>query len=212
MYLVPLKTAIVEALRATFDVDYPQADFQKIQIGIEYPATQTEYPGLWVNYEDTDEVQIAGIGHKEFIAKTGNVYSEVTRWKFAGQISITCVAMTSLERDRLYDEVVRTFAFGRENQALSQFRDKIESNDFIAMNINFDSFQPNGDNQTQGTPWNTDEYIYEKTLSMEVIGEFVGDPSTMDLVKLSAIVVEGTPLPNQTSPWPESSVGTGGWQ
>lgn len=212
MYLVPLKTAIVEALRATFDADYPQADFQKLQVSIEYPATQAEYPGLWVNYEDTDEVQIAGIGHKEFISKPGDVYSEVTRWRFAGTISITCVAMTSLERDRLYDEVVRTFAFGRENQSLSAFRDKIETNDFIAMNVNFDNLQPYGDNQSQGTPWQTDEYIYEKSLSMEVIGEFVGDPSTMDLVKLSAVVVEGTPLPTQTSPWPESPVGSGGWQ
>lgn len=196
----------------TFDEEFPQVDFRKINIGIEYPATQAEYPGLWINYEDTDEVRIAGIKHRELIIKQNGEYGEVTRWKFTGQISITCVAMTSLERDRLYDEVVRTFAFGRETPALSQFRDKIESNDFIAMNINFDSFQPNGDNQTQGTPWNTDEYIYEKTLSMEVIGEFVGDPSTMDLVELSAIAVEGTPLPNQSAPWPESPVGTDGWQ
>lgn len=199
MYLTPLKTAIVEALTGTFNSTYPEADFRGVNVGIEYPVKQSNYPGLWINYEDTDALHVAGIGHKEYtVDSTTHNFIEVTRWRFTGTITITVVALSSLEKDRLYDEVVRTFAFGRENQAISQFRNSIEQNDLIAMNVNFDELTPSGDGAAQGTPWQTDEYIYEKSLSMDVIGEFVGDPGSQQLIPLSNVIVReyvdgGTP-------------------
>jgi hypothetical protein len=57
------------------------------------------------------------------------------------------------------------------------------------MNINFDDLQPSGDNAAQGTPWGTSEVFYEKSLSMDVIGEFIGDPLTNALVPLGDIRV-----------------------
>lgn len=192
MYLVPLKTAVVEAFRATFDsMNYPEPDFQNIVISIEYPMTESSYPGLWVTYEDTQELSIAGIAHLETINNQDGSFTEVTRWVFQGTVTVTAVALSSLERDRLYDEVVRTYAFGGQNQALSVFRTKIEENDFIGMNFNFDDMQPSGDGASPGTPWGTDEIIYEKSLSMDVRGEFVGDPKTQGLVALSKVIFEG---------------------
>lgn len=199
MYLTVLKAAITEALRATFNGTYPEADFRNIKIDIEYPMDQAAYPGLWIQYEDTANLVVAGIGHKEYLQDpvTHN-FTEVTRWRFTGTVTVTCVALTTLEKDRLYDEVVRVFAFGRENQSVSAFRDLVEQNDLVALNINFDDLKPSGDTPSPA-PWGTEDLIYEKSLSMDLIGEFVGDPSTNALVPLKNIVwkgyVDGDPVP-----------------
>jgi hypothetical protein len=175
----------VEALRHTFDHEFVEPDFRDLLVSIEYPMTQAAYPSLWVNYEDEKNIQVAGVGHHEDIVKPDGSFGRTTRWRFEGEVTITAVAMTSLERDRLYDELVRTLAFGSDRHSTAQFRAEIESNDFIAMNMNFDDLRASGDTAAQGTPWGTDDFIYEKSLSIQVQGEFIGDPETQQLVRLS---------------------------
>lgn len=206
MYLTILKTTVVEALRNTFDADYPESDFRNLNVSIEFPMNQSDYPGLWVTYEDNEQLSVAGIGHQEVVAD-GDEFREVTRWRFGGSITVTCTALSSLERDRLYDEVVRVFAFGRENVAVSAFRNTVEQNDLVAMNVNFDDLRPSGENAAQGTPWETDEIIYEKSLSMDCIGEFVGDPSTNALAPLSGVQFIGYPDGTEPLPWPSENPG-----
>jgi hypothetical protein len=202
-----LKTALVEALHATFDGAYPESDFREIKIGIEYPVDQSSYPGIWVNFDDTDELRVAGIGHTE-IATVGGVDVVVTRWRFAGTLTLTVAALSSLERDRLYDELVKVIAFARVTDSRSEFRDGIEQNDLVAMNGNFDLMRPSGDNAAPGTPWGTDEFIYEKSISIDLIGEFVSEPDSLTLVPLRQVRVKGyatgTPEPPFTG---ESTVG-----
>lgn len=205
MYLTTLKTALVEALRNTFDDDYPQPDFRRLKVSIEYPMEQTAYPGLWVTYEDNDPLTVAGIAHREYIETDPNVFQEVVRWRFGGTITVTCVALTSLQRDRLYDEMVRTFAFGRVNGSLSAFRDTVEQNDLVALNINFDDLKPSGESASMGTPWETDEIIYEKSLSMDCIGEFVGDPGSNSLVPISSVKFIAYPEGTHPQPWPSEN-------
>lgn len=212
MYLTVLKAAVVEALGATFTSTYPNVDFREVYSSIEYPADEANYPGIWVQYEDTDELSVAGINHIEtaVIPASGGIpaqYQQWTRWRFFGSVTLTMVALTSLERDRLYDEVVRMFAFAKQNPNLSPFRTKIEKNDFVAMNANFDDLRPFGDNAGPGTPWGTDEIVYEKSISFNIQGEFTGDVETMDLVPLNKIevqeYVEGRPYPT----WPDQPGG-----
>lgn len=201
MYLVVLKSAIVEALRVTFDGAYPEADFRDLNCSIEYPVAQADYPAVWVNYADTSKLVTAGIGHVEILEDDQGNDVVVTRWRFGGEISMTVVALSSLERDRLYDELVRTLAFAREEPSVSAFRERIEANDLIAMNINFDEIQPSGDQAAPGTPWETDEIIYEKTLSVDVIGEFISRPDTQALLYLSQIRVTGYPKGSPEPPF-----------
>lgn len=202
MYLVPLKTIIVEAFEQVFDADYPEPDFRPTKISIEYPIDQSAYPGLWVQYEDRDELSVAGIGHVEDIIDTTvtpNTFGQCTRWRFAGTVTITCVALASLERDRLYDEVVRAFTSARFHPALAPLRGQIEVNDLVACNANFDDLRPFGDNAAPGTPWGTEEIIYEKSISFDLIGEFASDRSTGLMVPLSKVTfmdyVDGTEEP-----------------
>lgn len=208
MYLTHLKAAVVEALRATFDGNYPDEDFRSLKVGIEYPVDQAAYPGIWVNYDDTQELTIASIGGGVEMADLDGHDVPVTRWRFGGTLSFTVTALSSLERDRLFDELVKVIGFARVKDSISEFRTVIEHNDLLAMNANFDLMRPSGDNAAPGTPWGTDEMIYEKSLSIDLIGEFVSEPDQMILVPLRQIrvmgYVQGTPEPPFTG---ESTVG-----
>lgn len=191
-YLTVLKTALVQGLRECFDGDYPEEDFRDINVSIEFPAEEQNYPGIWVNYSDTAPLVSAGIDHHEFTepGNQGHV-RQYTRWKFAGTASFTVVALSSFERDRLYDEMVRVIAFARESDQVPEFRAYIENNEFVAMNANFDEIQVGGNSAAPGTPWGTDEYIYEITLNIDVIGEFISEGSTGSLAPLALIRVIG---------------------
>lgn len=190
MYITPTKTILTEALKQTFDASYPEPDFRNVHIDIEYPIDQQDYPSIWVDYEDTQDVVKAGIAHIETVDPvTNTVRPPFTRMRFQGYISITVVAMTSLERDRLFDEVVRVVAFGNEDDILGRFRSYINNNDLIAFNINTDKIQPRGAAAAPGTPWSTDELMYERTLNLEMIGEFIPDPSTGTLVNISKLLL-----------------------
>lgn len=192
-YLVHLKTALVEAIKTTFDAAYPEPDFQNIWCSIEYPVQPQNFPGIWVDYEDNGEVHIAGINHVEFSDPVNDTYQRYTRWRFSGYAQFTVMALSSLERDRLYDEMVRVLAFGNysaDDPAINKFRSYIENNDFIAVNFDFDQIDPTGNAASPGTPWGTDEIVYERTINMELIGEFVSDGQTLALVPLSKVVFD----------------------
>jgi hypothetical protein len=188
-YLARLKTMLVEGIKETFDAQYPVQDFRDVHCSIEWPADKMNYPGIWVDYEDTGKLSIAGVDHKEFGENQDGTFIPFTRWRFSGYASFTITALTSRERDRLYDELVKVFAFGRQDPLRARFRQHVESNDFIAANFDFDEIEPRGNAAAPGTPWGTDEIIYERTINMEVIGEFVSDNTSGNLAPLSKVVL-----------------------
>jgi hypothetical protein len=92
-------------------------------------------------------------------------------------------------------------AFGGQTPATKKFRTTIEQNEFLAMVANFDSLSINGMVATQGTPWESDEIIYEATVNLVVIGEFVSDLMGQ-LVPLKRIVLNAYPE-GQDNPDPD---------
>jgi len=190
MYVAPLKTLLVEALTTTFDTSYPVQEFQELHIGLEYPIDEQDYPSVWIDYDDTQPLLKAGIAHLEYLDPSDNVtpVAPFTRWRFQGYVSLTAVAMTSLERDRIYDELVRVVAFANEDGIVGRFKNTIASNDLIAATLNTDKIEARGNAAAPGTPWGTDEIMYEKSLNLELIGEFVPDPETNTLIPLSKLV------------------------
>lgn len=200
-YLTHLKTMLVEGLSQTFDQSYPEPDWRGVHVSIEYPVEQMNYPGIWVEYTDADKLRRAGVDHQEYTEEDALGRTvQFTRWKFSGYVSYTIAALTSLERDRLYDELVKVFAFGTEDPVRARFRQFVEGNDFIAANFDFDEIEPQGNVAAPGTPWGTDEIIYERSINMEVIGEFVSDTRTGALLRLSNILI----LPSMTTEAEES--------
>ncbi len=211
MYLVRVKAAIVDALQAVYDSASVPEELRGMRVSLDYPMAKQHYPSIWVNYDDTDSLRIVGIDYREYVwdhpspdnpalpdpawdpADGPNEQHVVTRWSFAGEVTLTFVAInSSMERDRIYDEFVRVFAFSRVEEAQTDFRSIIETNDFVGMFINWDELRPHGDGAAPGTPWGTeDEVIYEKSVGFELQGEFISDPSTNELLRLSSIQVTG---------------------
>lgn len=213
MYLVQLKTALVEAVRAHFDAlhrgDIAAANlnsqFANLWASTEFPIEKHNYPGIWVTYEDSSPLMRAGIDHVEYtLLEDQTDIVQATRWKFSGRVSFTAAALSSFERDRLFDEMVRMIAFsGYEGPRSTAFRDSITNSEFIALQVNFDTLQPSGEAASPGTPWGTDEVIYEKTLTTECLGEFLSNPITGELVRLSDIQVVGVKAGDQSPQFPD---------
>lgn len=190
-YIRPLKTELVRALQKTFNANYPVTELRDIHVSIEYPMKSQEFPSIWVDYEDAS-LQTAGIGHFE----TTESGQTVLRWRFEGYASYTIAAFSSLERDSIYDELVRIMAFARQGESFGNFRKEIENNALIAMNFDFDRIESHGSSGLPGTPWETDETIYERTIAMQVIGEFAVTVDTGVLVPLTEIRVIGREAPS----------------
>jgi hypothetical protein len=204
MYLIPLLHTVTEALKHTFDDKYPVEQFRSLQVGIEYPAERQDYPAIWVDYDPTDSARTVGIGHEETIL-SDEKYVRYKRWRFTGTITHTVVTLSSYERALLHDELVKVFAFGAEDRMRVRYRDALANNDFIAVDPMLDEVVTSGMQALPGTPWGTNDVIYEVTLSITVTGEFVSDGLEQSLVPLERIdfypYEEGTPDPRPIGEW-----------
>lgn len=208
-YLTQVKTTVVEALQTVFDGFYPVTQFRNVHTSIEYPEEKQDYPGLWIEYDDTEALMRAGVSHVEYVdPATGDRVPPFTRWRYTGAVSITVVALTSLERDRLYDEVVNVIAFGSQDAERGRFRSLVQANPFVTVDLNYDAVTPGGGSATPGTPWETDEIIYEKTMTIDAIGEFYPAMSTGPVILLSRVQVD-TPLLSLSGDLPLSGQATG---
>lgn len=208
MYLTYVKTVLREGIYQTFDSEYVESDFRDIFISLEFPVKKADYPGIWVDFSPRGNLQVAGVHHGEYADPDASGNSRLfTRWFFEGEASFTVVGLTSLERDRLYDEVVRVLAFGQEAPSTSEFRTYVEDNEFIGMNLNFDQIGQRGHTQSVGTPWGTNDVIYEGEVSMTMRGEFIADSQTNTLVPLSEIVAYPY-ADNESDPKPPDGNGT----
>lgn len=219
MFISETNVVAVEALRATFDSAYPVAQFrphevagsvQPLWISVEAPMARSHYPGIWVEFETTGDLQTAGIDHKEVVVDDGGRERLVRRWRFTGRLLLTCAALSSVERDLLADEVIKLLASGMEHPARSRFRQAIEGNDLVGLQANWDKTSMTSPVGAPGTPWGTDDWVYERTLVKEVQGEFVSD-LTQDqsvLVPLSAVRIYERA---QGEPWPTPVAGQDGW-
>jgi len=197
MFLLKTNTLVVKALRQTFNGAYPVHDLRDMHVSLEFPVEKLNYPCLWVDFEPSTELLNAGIGHVEYAPWTNGSTNMVERWRFQGVISITAVAFSSAVRDKMVDELMRVCAFARSDPAATPFRAAIENNDLIGLSISWDKLGIGQKSASSGTPWGSDEWLYEATVRLNAIGEIVSDPTTGDLVPLASVVVypriEGDP-------------------
>lgn len=182
-----VKRAVIVALRdaITGTTLNGLVNGSEVTVDMEYPLKKERYPGIWVQFSFTKLVN-AGIDH-EIIRKTVNE-DETVNWEpirefiFEGRVSLSIVALTSLERDRLSDAVISMLMFSRppENvitkadEDTKQFRQLISSlaeNPYIAMTINRDELVPGGQAMSTGVPWDEEIPGYEDTYSFDILGQ-----------------------------------------
>lgn len=185
-----VKRGIMVALRDAFantSLETTQGKDSPVSIDFEYPLTQEDYPGIWVQFSITD-LRRVGIAHEGIVQEDG-VWCPVQEWSFQGRVTLTLVALTSLQRDQLADVLITILAFSRPPQLpysqggvltdaaedAKQFRQLIQSlqeNPYVSMTINSDAIRPGGQSVTQGTPWSQETLAYEDNYSFDLIGQF----------------------------------------
>lgn len=199
-YLRVIKTTAVEAIQQAFLARYPAPDpdggDKPVFVSVEYPVEEASYPAVWVDYEG-GELRTVGIAYTETDAG-GNAFA---RWRFAGHVTFTVVALSSNERDMIYDQLVAMTAFAAQSEFPSKFRQVVEAAPLVASVWSFDTVEDRPPAAAPGTPWNTMDVIYERGFAIQVLGEFVSDPNTAELVSLTEIQVVATPegQPDQSS-------------
>ncbi len=208
------KHAFTEACKTTFDAEFPAPELRNIYVSIEYPIEEANYPGIWVDFEINGPISSVGIGHKEYTEQIDDITGALTfgsfkRWRFGGYVAFTIVALTSYERDTLFDSLLGVCAFGEESPATAEFRQAIEHNAYVAMNANWDSVVVTQPTAIPGTPWNEEKIVYEVTARLSVVGEFVSGGVHGALVPLSEVVL--MPYTNQEPDPSPDSPGTNSW-
>lgn len=193
MYIASLLTIFTEALRKTFDSEFNIPEFRNLWISPEYPKDSTKhFPGIWVDYTPMTDLHTVGIGHIEYSAPgPGGEVRKGTRWNFQGVVQLTMMSWNPLERARLADALTSVVAFGYESPDMSQFRAALQDNDLIGLRVQWDQFGLGGKAESPGTPWGSEEDLYEITATLTVEGEFVWSGTQQALIPLSAVQITG---------------------
>lgn len=200
MYLSLLKASMVRAMQATINQNYPNPNLAAMKISVDYPWDQASFPSIWVDYVPTVPTRKCGIGQVDTAVFTDSgvqppvtTYATYDEFVFEGDVTFTIATLSSLERDNAHDEMLRVFMAGQENPQTAIFRTQIEQGEFLAINARWDEIEVGGVTAAPGTPWGTDEVVYETTVSLHVQGYFFVMPEAGDLIALSKINVEADP-------------------
>lgn len=207
LFVTPVKKLVIRALRATFTSLYPDTKMAGMNIDMEYPHLEEEYPGIWVRFSP-DKIQASGLDY------TQTTDSEIFGvWHFEGTVSLLILALTSKERDLIADGFVEAFAFGALMPSASVFYSTMLSSDLVNMTPQSDILTAGGQTESVGTPWDDDKLCYQDSYSFRVIGQFRSRVQDVEFVNLSEIQTSST-LINVTGA-PDNSIpddGNGTWQ
>lgn len=178
------------------------------RITLEYPEEAQEWPVILVQVRPT-VVEWTGIMPDEIVdASLDSGFPEIDRttdedpalnanpsYKLIrqGHFEATCMlqilALNSMERDRMWDNLIKLLMMGRKKVGTSNFFTTIETHDLVGLTIIEGSIRPVGDSIGQGTPWNAELLSYEAAIEFDMVGTFFADEYTEDLVPLKAAQV-----------------------
>lgn len=187
-----VKRAVIVALREALvgtTLGNRTTNDSYISVDMEYPMEKEQYPGIWVQFSFSRFVQ-AGIGHQPLQRTVVNEGQddEYVNWEpirefiFEGRVTLSIMALTSLERDQISDAVSSMLLFSRPPEQVltdpardsKQFRQlltNIAQNPYVSMTINQDMITPGGQNMTTGVPWDEELPGYEDSYSFDIQGQ-----------------------------------------
>lgn len=194
MYLTHVNTVLVDGFRAALgpaSTNHPVLTGRDLWVGAEFPETEANYPGVWITY-DPSEQRRSGLGHTEHDAPGDRLYS---RWTFTGAVTVTVVSLLRQDRDALLDEVLRLLAFAHEHPDISDLRKALTTDPLINLRGSFETPRITGVSGGQGTPWGSDQMVFEGSIGFSVEGEFVSNLKVpQSLVPISGfdVIAEAT--------------------
>jgi len=194
-----VKRSVITALNAALDEAYADpSDVVRRVVGnieMEYPLERVKYPGIWVQFSFTEvrRAAIAEMHYREETLPSGEPFNRrAMTGFFKGTVSLSLVALSSVERDKIADALVNLFLFADVDELSNRFFDSMEADEFIRITANKDQLRPRGQSTSVGAPWDPGEVVYEDGYSFDIQGQFysrrVG--ARTELVRLREIVVE----------------------
>lgn len=220
MFITAAKTAIVEALRAVWFVDETSnelnADLRASdkpyprRVTIEYPEEPEDWPFILVQLRPK-LISWTGITPDEII-NTGTeetpIYKRIRQGRFEASCMLQIIALSSGERDRIWDNVVNLLLLGRTRNPTNNFYSVIDTHDLIGMTVMEGSVVPVGDSISMGTPWDPEVITYEAAIEFDIVGIFYTNEYNSELITLTeARIYDYVELPNGTFGWPSDAVG-----
>lgn len=196
-----VKRSVITALQKALDDQYldPSGVVQRVvgNIEMEYPLEEVKYPGIWVEFSFT-EIRRAGIAemhYREETTETGEPYARrAMTGFFKGTVTLTIVALSSVERDKIADAISNFYLFADVDELSDRFFDSMETDEYIRIIANKDKLTPRGQSTSVGAPWDPNKVVYQDGYSFDIQGQFysrrVG--ARTELVRLREIVVEPT--------------------
>lgn len=180
-----VKRTVTVALRESITrtgLSLPDTD-SEVQINLEYPLEEENYPGIWVQFSIT-KLNRAGLSHEVWIKNDNNDWMPIQEWTFTGRVTLNVVALTNKERDRISDALIMMFSFSRtpdlvlrqaskDTQQYRNFLSSLGESPYISMTVNTDSLGSGGQTAQMGLlPWQQDILVYEDSYSFDLLGQF----------------------------------------
>lgn len=199
-----VKRGVITAFRSAINKSSIVSESDRVHVDMEYPNDKANYPAIWVQFS-LSKLVTSGIGMLQRDPESGDLMQQM---RYEGRVTLTLVALTSLERDRLADEMVSILSFSRipstnlftENgfvESYSTLYEEFDRNPFLSMSINSDMPRPGGQSVTVGTPWDPDQLAYEDSYSFEVVGEFMLVTANEGLYRLKRVDYDAQIAPRQ---------------
>lgn len=174
----PTKRAVIRALREALLGTGLSENDNDLHIDMEYPYKEEQYPSIWVQFS-LSSLQSSGLAH---VTKSPEG-KEIQQWMYDGRVTLTIVALSSLERDRISDRLISLLAFSKaplradgEEGPLGRphktFFGSLTENPYVAITPNLGTLSPGGQSTTMGTAWQNDKPAYEDSYSFTLHGEF----------------------------------------
>lgn len=234
MFVVATKMAIVEAFRSIWydnqNVGQENHDLQldltpndspiPRRVTIDYPEEEQNWPFILVQVRPTIVRWTGVMPDETFNAGTEEVpeWVRIRQGYFEATCMLQIMALSSGERDRIWDNLIKIILMGRKRSATSRFWESIETNGLVGITVNEGQIGMIGDTISMGAPWETgaETLTYEASIEFDMVGTFFGDEYNENLVSLrTAQVFEyidiGDGAPDNEPP-PGENDGQGQWQ
>lgn len=172
-----LRDAVTKTTLATNNND------SEVTVNLEYPMTEEQYPGIWVQFSLTD-MKRAGLSQEFWIQDEEQNWMPMQEWIFNGRVTLTVVALSNKERDRISDAFISMFAFARtpdvvlrdptkDTQQYRTFLTYLDESPYVSLTVNTDTLAFGGQQGQMGLlPWQSDIMVYEDSYMFDLLGSF----------------------------------------
>lgn len=179
-FIEAVKRTLVVSLRRAFTDSGLSLNDSRLNVDMEYPDQEASYPAAWVQFSFTNLTD-SGLGHIESATGENGEVGEVRQWRYEGQVTVTFMALSSLDRDRISDKFISIYAFSdigdppvikRRERPHPQLFQELARSPYVSMSLQSGLIRPRGQNTSVGTPWNSGQLVYEDSYVFGLEGEF----------------------------------------